>query len=87
MKTRAAGVRTIALLRDSVAEIVSKVRDGEWTIDRARAEMGLRPAPALIGIEPIDLTAPLRTILVAPTPTFPPLFPAVDIDPNGGIPG
>ena len=39
-------------------------------------------------LEPIDLTAPAKRIIrVASLPAFIPIDPAVDIHPNGGIPG
>jgi hypothetical protein len=45
MHARARGIRTIALLRDSLADIAAKVHSGEWSVGRARVELGLPPTP------------------------------------------
>jgi hypothetical protein len=38
-------------------------------------------------LEPMDLTAPAKRLIRVTSPTWIPIVPAVDIHPNGGIPG
>lgn len=52
MRERARETRTVQLLRASGEEIRCKVESGDWTINRARAELGLPPLAELA-----DMTA------------------------------
>lgn len=80
------GHRPTPYFKPALAEVIEETRARFTEAFRQAAAAG-RLFPFPDDLEPYDLTAPAQRLIRVTSPTFIPIDPAVDIHPNGGIPG